>query len=82
MKQITGIKITKDSKGIPTSITFNYRKYGRFLRMMFNEHSINFPVVEKSTYNDKKEVKELLSIKSDMESGIRNKVDMNNFWGE
>jgi len=77
MTQATGITIERTNTGIPKSITFNYKMYGDLLLNFFAKEGLDYPY---SPYN-KKEVEKLLSIKSEMELGVRKEVDMSDFWG-
>ena len=78
MARIAGITIERNYNGTPKTITFDYKKYGDLLLNFFEKEGINNPY---SPYN-KKEVEELLSIKSEMKLGARKEVDMSNFWGD
>jgi len=78
MAQVAGITIERNYNGTPKTITFDYKKYGDLLLSFFEKEGINHPY---SSYN-KKEVEQLLSIKSEMKLGARKEVDMSNFWND
>ena len=78
MAQVAGITVARTNKGLPKSITFDYKIYGDLLQTFFIKEGLDYP---HSPYN-KKEVETLLNTKSDMKLGARRKVDMSNFWNE
>ena len=75
---LSGITVERTSKGLPKSITFDYKIYGGLLQNFFIKEGLEHLY---SPYN-KEEAEKLLSIKSDMKLGARRKVDMSNFWNE
>ena len=77
----SGITVQKTYTGKPTAITFNLHKWGVLLRDFFAEKQIDFPIVEKSTY-DKNFTKKLNESIKQYENGQYHSVDMNNFWND
>jgi hypothetical protein len=78
MEAVTGITVEKSYTGTPKTISFDFQQYGDALIRFFKSEGIDIPY---SPY-DKKEADKLLRIKSDMDSGMRKKVEMSNFWDD
>ncbi|GHT32938.1 MAG: hypothetical protein LBN27_09530 [Prevotellaceae bacterium] len=81
MAQVAGITVEKTYTGKPKKIIFSYNKYGDFLRDVFLEKGMEFPVKEVSPYNQT-EVKRILEITKDMKAGAGKKLNMSNIWGD
>jgi len=76
MPQVAGITVDTYLSGEPKTYTFEAKRYGEALMRFFKSEGIELPY---SPYN-KKEEKNLLRIKSNMECGNKKKIEMSNFW--